>query len=53
MYERGSVFSDAELEEEHKKIKDRLDKQLSPSKIELWLNSFGMHNQTDSHSFLS
>jgi hypothetical protein len=60
VYERGSVFSDAELEEEHKKIKARLDKQLSPSKIEQWLNSFGMHKEvllpsdiiTDTQSFI-
>ena len=60
VYERGSVFSDAELEEEHKKIKARLDKQLSPLKIEQWLNSFGMHKEvllpsdiiTDTQSFI-
>lgn len=45
LFERVSGFSDAELEAEHKKIQTRLDKQLSPLKIEDWLNSFGLNKE--------
>ena len=60
-YERGFYFFQMkELEEDTKKYKPVLDKQLSPPKIEQWLNSFGFHKEvllpsdiiTDSQSFI-